>query len=435
MAKQWVKSASIRALVKASAIVLAGSTITKIKKGWLSPPSSTIMRSIFCVFLGLSFSCDLPEKGLSQYLHYDAENYSQEINIELDSIFTFKVKNPQDTFLYIRPFFYNDRIYALQKSDKYIVCSFTLKEKTKELEFSFEKDSHLPEANANFFVFKDSIFIVNQNYEHIIVGDIKSGTISTFEISNEGWEEGNKFSSLTYMPYYTPQHSKRENKIFFNIVSVDYLKTGIYQDWPLFAVASLSKNSVIPVEGFSKGILREKKQEQYPYDLAFPYFLLSNDTLIINYPLDHNVFLLDIGEKKIVDVKKVASNTVLDLPLPLNRNSMTEMQEMWNFSISNAFYEPMFFHEEVKLYSRAIHHTQPLKLHNGMLNDGRNRITALIIMDENFSKVGEHLFTNGEYLWHGAIPTPDGFLLYSKKYDHDEYKIPNKKYVFRKASL
>lgn len=175
--------------------------------------------------------------------------------------------------------------------------------------------------------------------------------------------------------------------------------------------------------------MKNKGAGFYPPDISVPYLLKVDDKIIVNFPMDHYVYEYGSADRLLKNKKLVSSNNVRQFPMPLTSDDeKIPPQEMWNFRIQTPHYEPLFYHDKAKLYTRAVHHSQNLKFKDGTLNDDRFRSTTIIILDQDLNIVGETIFKNGSYPTHGAVPLSDGLLIYprSSGFPILKYKFINK---------
>lgn len=393
-----------------------------------------LLKTLAC--LTVAFGCSSPLKeDLTSYLQAPEQKFEPLFTLSFDSAFHVQNDSPSDTALYLRPHVYQDReLYVLKKAPSYQMVVFDLVSRRKIREFEISVAPNLPETSTTFQINNDSIYIIDSNLKALVVSDLAGKTIYSKDIRYPLDSATGPYSSLSFLPYYAPRCLSNCSEILLNISTASLNSSGVLNGEPLFAVLDTTMQLRPISTPYYEGIVERKKGLRYPYDLTFPYFLLSGNRLLVNHPLDHFLYLYDFENNIMIEQKTAASIRKVDIPLPYADDIATDPQQVWNFRVSTPFYEPLFYHEKVNLYSRALHHSQDVKLADGRLNDGSHRTTSVIILDENLEKVGEVFFDDGEYTIHGAVPTSDGLLLYSRDYEKGEYRVPNRRYSFKKIT-
>lgn len=112
-----------------------------------------------------------------------------------------------------------------------------------------------------------------------------------------------------------------------------------------------------------------------------------------------------------------------DIPSPMRNEQINSCQLNWNFRVQTPFYGPLYYHKEIDMYTRIFYHSQPL-VQDGKINDGENRTSSIVIMDNNFNIVGETIFENGQIGVYSSLALPDG-LLVSPQMNVDTLKVLN----------
>jgi hypothetical protein len=182
-----------------------------------------------------------------------------------------------------------------------------------------------------------------------------------------------------------------------------------------------------------KNIYSSVKNSAYPTDLAYARKMLKGDTLLVTYPMDHYVYGYKVNSSELLFKKPISSRFVTKFPAPLSRSEYNDRELSWDYRISVPFYEGINYHAGVKLYTRVIHHDQVARMPDGKRITGGNRRSSIIILDENFEKVGETLIEGSQLGVFKNLPIADGFYVGSETVHHssDDEFIIKYRYEFR----
>lgn len=185
---------------------------------------------------------------------------------------------------------------------------------------------------------------------------------------------------------------------------------GIYQGKKMVnrvGIYDLSKRSWV---SFISEQPNQRIGHSYPYDLEQPYITEGDDCILVSYPMDHYVQIFSIDNTNIVNKYPFYSQNAIDLSYPLKDRFMNSCQKNWNYRIQTPFYGPLYYHEELGVYSRVFYHSQEL-IYNKQINDGTTRKTSIVIMDNDFNMIGESVFDNGQIGVYSCLPLPDGYVV------------------------
>ena len=224
-------------------------------------------------------------------------------------------------------------------------------------------------------------------------------------ISKSGWQLTTFLSSQ--IPFFDTQ--KKTFHVVIDPFSI-YDMEG-YSGIERIGVYDLDKKKWNMLYAGAKGVMKEKGKRSYPYDMSHPYHLIKRDTTFVSYPSDHYIYLYNASNGTFLTRKAVPSLHIDTLFLPQTPEIMDDNQQNWNFRIQAPFYGPLVYHSDNRLFTRTAYHKQDLKLAHGELNDGLNRKSSVLIMDEKLNIVGEKVFENGKLGVHGSLPFADGLLI------------------------
>ncbi len=199
-----------------------------------------------------------------------------------------------------------------------------------------------------------------------------------------------------------------KNRLYIGIEPLGFTEAKGYRKAERILIYNLETNSVEKAICQPQGPL-SIENVYYLNQLMHPYFIIVNDTLYVNYPLDHYVYLYDLEgnflKKKLASASKFER---LPDPVPPSKKDDNEFVRRWWITIPR--YGPIYYHPKVKLFTRIFCAEQPLRMPNGQLNDGSKRTAYVLIFDENFNKVGETKFLNGKLNAFKTLPLSNGFL-------------------------
>lgn len=317
-----------------------------------------------------------------------------------------------DSSPFLRPYIFNGRhLYAMvrAKPKNYLILIDIEKGKIdKKIELT-DKEI-LNEGISTFYVHsRDSIFFQTSNTAKIILIDSTGSVISRFETSSN-----HDFVFPSFLPHHIGYVDKTGLNFYCTISPVGFLASlGTNDSISFQGVYNLEKNKWVKKYGKLEGIMKEKDDDFYPPDLSLPYNLILDDKAFVNYPMDHFIYVYDLTSGNLMTKLPATSEKEIELSKPLPSNLVNDRQEIWNFRITCSFYEPLLYHSDVELFTRAIHLPQALKTDDGKLNSGAQRQTILLIFNKGMELIGEQMFYNGEYSIHGATSMPNGILLQS----------------------
>lgn len=162
----------------------------------------------------------------------------------------------------------------------------------------------------------------------------------------------------------------------------------------------------------------------YPYDLEQPYISDGRDCIIISYPMDHYIYIYSKSNYELVSKIPCFSRYVSEFPYPVPLDQINSCQKTWNFRIQTPFYGAVNYHPDEGIYTRIIYHPQSLIGKDGNMNDGLDRSSSIIIMNDKFQIIGETLFQNGQIGVYSYLPMSYG-LLVSRQINDDHKSVLN----------
>ncbi|HEX2921262.1 MAG TPA: DUF4221 family protein [Bacteroidales bacterium] len=168
---------------------------------------------------------------------------------------------------------------------------------------------------------------------------------------------------------------------------IDVKRHGVYD---------LKNKKWISLFGSYEGVLKEKKDGRYFYDMHEPYQIKVEDKIYISYPIDNNVYCYDIKNYNLVQTIDCSFEGVEEFPKPLYGKKISDnaLQKMRS---NTPFYGPLNYHTAVGIFSRFY-------LHKG--EEGKR---SLIIYDKDFKVL---FVCKYDISWfYKVIPTDTGFIV------------------------
>ncbi len=222
-----------------------------------------------------------------------------------------------------------------------------------------------------------------------------------------------------------------DNKLYFLIEPMGVANMPGFKNAQRLAIYDLKNDTLLKAICPAKGPVA-LNGVFYLNQLMHPYFTINNNKIFMSYPIDHNVYIYDL-DGNFLEQKLVSASKFEKLPKPLKYSKIKNREYVRNWWIPIPFYGNLNYHSKAHLYTRIFHQSQPLKMTNGKLNDGSKRKGYILIYDEQFNKLGEVPFDNGQLGVYKALPLSDGYLIApNKNHWHNENEFVEKyKYQFR----
>lgn len=384
--------------------------------------STIMLNKIFISLLVfILFSCSNKNIELEKYLKTPPINSKK----KFDVVFEKKLKfDAMPSLALLRPFVLGDRyLYGYEKGSSDKLQCFDLLTEKHVYTINLQDSLLVGEGLSSFYVHStDSIFFEISNFPEIVLVDSIGNTINSWVLNTN-----KDYILASFLPNHNPWFYSKRGYLFTTMLPIGYFDKPGFETTSLQAAFDVRGNNIKFFYAPMEGVMKLKEDNYYPPDISVPYITLVGEKSFITYPMDHFIYVYDCQDGSFVNKRPGCSSIIEELPYPLSKDEIQKPQEVWNYRIETPFYEPLFYHSEVKLFTRVIHHPQQLKKANGILNDGSDRTASLIIMDEDLNIIGEHIFKNGTYPIHGGIPLSNGLLIYSK-----DSGIPNLIYKFKR---
>ncbi len=365
---------------------------------------------------------------------------SQDIyTIYKTEIFNTKVFDTTENF-YIYKFAYKDSLlYGVNTVESNIFDVYNIQSKSKFSRIKLNrKEINDEDISALFVLSPDSIFFITSNTFNLYLINSFGDIIKKWELLKKPVSANiNKelakigFTLPTIWPFF--HMCIKDNYLHVPISFVGLYKGNeFYQQIDRIARYNLNNSKWDLFYAPLRGIMKEKGNLLYPYDLNFPYLLIRNNISYVSYPLDHYVYKYDNLTGEFIEAIPAFSKSMGKLPKPFNRKDLNNNQKKINVRIQIAFYGALLYHEKIDMYTRIAYHNQPLIDKNGNMNLGIERTSSIVILDKNLNIVGEKLFLNGALGINSYVTLPDGILFGREIETDNELLRSRNKYLIKK---
>ena len=102
-----------------------------------------------------------------------------------------------------------------------------------------------------------------------------------------------------------------------------------------------------------------------------PFQLIVDRKMYVTYPVDHRVYIYNLATRKLVFEKDISPTFATQIPKPLYYAEALDDEKLTDLRSKTAYYGPLYFHSEPKLYSR---------FYNLEKTDGKIRERAILLM-------------------------------------------------------
>jgi len=282
----------------------------------------------------------------------------------------------------------------------------------------------------------DSIFFLESHPVAINLIDSKGIMINKYNATN-GLDETDisskrplEFIFPTFLSYRDPIYLPKSKEIVVLTHPVDSeISTG-YEDINRIGIFSVENNKWDRFMAKPEGVLKERGNLCFTYDLSVPYFLVVESILYVTYPIDHYIYAYDLKNGKLLFKKPGNSKIPQSIEAPIRRSKIMDSKYSWNYRIRIPYYGPLFYHEKLKLFTRSFHFKIEDKNMNNKKPYGSERIGCVIILDDDLNIVGETIFENGELAGLSSIPMSDGFLMAQNSFKEENEDVLSYKFKY-----
>ena len=410
-------------------------------KLWLEKKLAVQLLLIFASGIFLFSSCSGEEIDLSSFLEAPEQPYQEEYELVL--VDTFSIVVPDSVYFnpYRKILYKDSLLFTNSVTSKWAVDIYDLP-REKYLKRIILDENFYKEALDNFSILEDGKILALGSNPNINLYEIDTdgtppkminlGKVNLFPSQVIGIYSAVNPSMWGALPLFVDDNRV---VISFTIPEAFYK---YYPDASKAAHVALFNLQTKKLEHYyetPKNIYSSVKSSAYPTDLAYARKMLKGDTLLVTYPMDHYVYGYNVNSSELLFKKPVSSKYISKLPAPLGRSEYNDRELSWDYRISVPFYEGINYHAGVNLYSRVIHHDMIARMPDGKRNKGENRSSSIIILNENFEKIGETLIEKAQFGVFKNLPIADGFYVGSETVHHssDDEFIIKYKYEFRRV--
>ena len=233
-------------------------------------------------------------------------------------------------------------------------------------------------------------------------------TNKTFESLSQSIPE----EEANYLLDFKNLHYQKDKKLLhIGIQPIDAFFAEGFENSHRIGVFDLQSKKWVATYAAPEGILKNRGNKTFGYGMSQKYMLLKNDTVFVNYRLDHFIYYYKNGTYlgKFLHTSRVSK----DIYLPFEVAEMDDPEFLKQYKYATPKYGGFYYHKKLKLYSRLYFDEQDPIDENGRYKPGDLlRDIYAVFLNEKFEPVGEYKFPNGSIAYIGVAPQPDGYLVF-----------------------
>lgn len=328
------------------------------------------------------------------------------VNIESLSYKDIEIKIPNDVYnSFLHTQVYSDSLlYGLNPGSPFEISVFDLKKNSFKNKIAIDSNFFKEKIGAFYVHTPDNIFVTGMNYPLVYIISSKGKIINTFDLKE--MESTQDFIIPSLFSYTSPFYDAKSDQLY--ITTLPY-------DWDRLSLNNQSFERVFNLKSKTLdakySILSSNKLGVLPYDLNIPYRLVTEKTIVISHPVKETINIYDRTTFQLVETRYLETANPIDFPEPVPMQNIADEQVLWNYRITTPFYEPIFYHNSQKVFSRILHHAQELKIDGVTLNNGEKRKATLFLYDSNFKFLTSYQFDKGTLGIRKIIPLSNGLLV------------------------
>ena len=327
-----------------------------------------------------------------------------EPNNVMQEIDTFKIETPKNsynnyhvTYLYKNRYLYAVNLFAPLQMD-----IIDLKEQKYIGQLQIDPNIIKTSQIANFYIQSpDSIFFLADPVPSIYLINHKGSVINKWTSSELDIPysmdsilntQGFGFATCSYME--GPVYDAKTNLIHVKlspISSIDEIGDIQVKRHGFYNLKSREWKSVF---GSYNGVLKDKKEARYYFDMQHTYQIIHRNSIFITYPVDHSIYRYDANTKQLVESIKVSIPLSEQFPSPLHGRDALNYSKLQALRNSSPYYGPLYYHRNIKKFSRFLNHSN--KKHR-----------SILVFDENLTLIGLKTFEFSKVST--LIPNDEGF--------------------------
>lgn len=327
----------------------------------------------------------------------------------------------------------NETLSYLSAFDSEIhVFNFSNQTKIKTIKIDFEGPNGVgmfDRMSCHYLLSFDSIFLYNLNIGQLFLLDSNAKKLNQYTVSN--------YSDTTIptpIPWTLRPMQFADEKIYFPCGPNGYKES--YEGHPSSLVVDLSTKKASYLTTFIPSYSQAFWGDGYKYDPGIALNIHTNQ-IVVNYPIDHHLQVMDLKDKS-TSLHYVGSSHIEEIePYQSNvrffeeQNSSVKDHIQSIHGYSNSDYESILYDRFLKVYYRIAY-----------LRPSRDRVElgeqipdfSIIILNEQFEKIGERVFEKELYDSRKIVVTSKGLIIGRKDfYEKDEDFMVFE--VFRPSSI
>lgn len=341
-------------------------------------------------------------------------NYADTIDISFSKDISIVINNSNESYYHSTSLYRDSLLYCMNLDYPNIIDIIDITLKNKET-LNISDTTMFKNGLFNFNVIsQDSILFYLCNPPKFILID-STGSIKRQmqgENTRINYYKGHKYHQDDFLLYsflsaFKPVYSD-------NLLYIGVDPFGLYsknRNLKRIGVFDISENKWSSF--FSNSIENGVKRKGYgfPYDIDHPYICISEQGIVVSYPMMHSVCVYDKQSLRLIKKSDIQSSENIVFPDPKKLNFWDSCQKTWDFRRTTPFYGPIFYHDKIGLYSRVVYHEMELFDDYGIANTDKNRRVSIVFFDKCFKVIKEVFLPEGSICFNGCWGIKDGLLL------------------------
>jgi len=349
--------------------------------------------SITLICLLLTLSCSRKEEKTLSFYRNPQNKAENKNSVFLNPVDTINIQVSSDKGnRFLQGYLYKDSLlYAVSLYEKLTIDIYDIKRKQFVNEIKIEPGPTRTLSIANFAVASpDSIFIIPSPNPGVHLINSKSELIKI-------WDKYDLQISESFDPILADQGFgicgssglqnvtlDNQNNIMYMVLSPLSTIDEIGDPTPKrHGIYDLKNSKWIGLLAPYEGVLKNKGEGRYYFDMHHPYQLVVKGKLYVTYPVDHRVYVYNIASRKLILEKDISPTFATQIPEPLFDADAFDYNKLVKLRGETAYYGPLYYHPSPKVYSR---------FYNLEKKEGKTRERAIIIYDKDFNIISENVF-------------------------------------------
>lgn len=367
-----------------------------------------VVLTLICLIM--TFSCSRKEeKSLSYYRNPNNKVVKNNIAF-LDPVDTIIIQVPPGKGNYfLQKYLYNDSVlYGVSLYEKSTIDVYNIESKQFVNEIKIDPGPTRTLSISNFTVASpDSIYIIPSPLLGVHLYNSKGELVKIW--NKDALQINESFDPiLANQGFGICSSSGLQNVTLNNQKSILYMVLSPLSELdeigdPLpnrHGIYDLENRKWLDILAPYEGVLKYKGEGRYFYDMHHPFQLIVDGKMYVTYPVDHRVYIYNLATRKLAFEKDISPTFATQIPEPLYDADAYDDRKLTNLRSKTAYYGPLYFHSELKLYSR---------FYNLEKTEGKTRERAIVIYDENFDIIAENIFPIADIIQ--IQPSDDGFYV------------------------